>query len=219
MEISLTTKIDSEEEDFTQDIYNQPTGLQNKDFNTVLKSRVDSFYTIDLNVNSGWQQISDSYAYTVYVGYRRDDYSIDAYDGLRTDLADNSKTPISGEFRSYQAVYSIPYIGAAVRSDQDKAWRFKTSLYYSPLTDLEDENKDFYQDRISEGSADGNSILAEADFYYDITTSFTLNLKLKYNKSDLEGKLKYDEYLNSAANDYSSENEFYQYDIGIGFNF
>ncbi len=227
IEFDISKNINEDAGTFKDSDWLSLSGLATKDIYGTTKTRVDDLTMLDLNLNSGWKPMSYDLEYTLYIGYKRDDYSITAYDGVQRELTDTSETTagtttkIDGEAIKYEAQYEIPYLGAGFKTSSQNNWQIKADIYYSSWVDMEDKDRHLLRENnlVTEGSGEGNSLLVNADLSYIISQVSSAFLKIKYNKTEVDG-IQY-QYSNEGIGiaDYSAEEEYVQYNIGMGFDF
>jgi len=227
LELDITKNINEDAGTFKDSDWLSLSGLGTKDIYGTTKTRVDDLTMLDLNINSGWKPMSYDLVYTLYIGYKRDDYSITAYDGVQRVYTAEAAAivgetkPIDGEAIKYEALYEIPYLGAGFKTNNQNNWQLKADIFYSSWVDMEDKDRHLLREDnlVGEGSGEGNSLLINADLFYNLSQRSSAFLNIKYNKTEVDGI----QYQYSTAGtgivDYSAEEEYFQYNIGMGFDF
>lgn len=179
-----------------------------------------------VRVLSGWQPTAYNYDYTLYFGFKRDDYQLTAHDGVQRELTDTSvttkgsETQLEGDVIRYEAFYNIPYIGVGLKSSSSSLFNLTVNLLYSPWVEMEDKDWHLLRDLYLEGEGEGDAFLADLNLSYDLDRSKNIFFNLKYNNTEVEGsQTQYSTAGTAGGVKYSARQEYTQYELGIGFDF
>lgn len=226
IEISYSRNIDDDAGTFKDSDWLSLSGIQIKDIYGETETRADKIEKVDFRIHSGWQPTAYNYDYTLYVGFKRDDYQLTAHDGVQRELTDTSSTTkgyeaqLEGDVLRYEAFYNMPYIGAGLKSSNSPLINLTANLFYSPWVKMEDKDWHLLRDLYLEGEGDGTAFLAELNFAYDLDRSKNIFFKLKYNNTEVEGsQTQYSTEGTASGIKYSARQEYTQYELGMGIDF
>lgn len=94
---------------------------------------------------------------------------------------------VSGKVLTYEVKYSIPYteIGAQFKI---KDFSVETTLGYSPLVNVKDEDHHILRSKVNKGDCDGDAIFFSLKGQYDFLKNWFLTLGFEYMKIETEGE-------------------------------
>lgn len=226
IEVSYSRNIDDDAGSFKDSDWLALSGIKVKDIYGETATRADKIEKIDFRIHSGWQPTSYNYNYTLYVGFKRDDYQLTAHDGRQIELTDTEYTTagneiqLDGDVLRYEAFYNMPYIGAGLKSSGSSRINLRANLFYSPWVKMEDKDWHLERDLYLEGEGNGNAVLADLNLSYDLDSSKDVFLNIKYNNTEVEGsQTQYSTEGTAAGVKYSARQQYSQYELGMGIDF
>lgn len=226
IEFKYSRNINDQAGTFKDSDWFELTGIHIKDILGETKTKADKIEKIDFRIHSGWQPLNYNLNYTLYLGYERDNYQLTAYDGVQRYLTDTvyfnkgEQETINGDAVDYEAVYNIPYLGAAVKTNNKRDINLSAAVFYSRWVKMEDRDHHLKRDLVLEGEGEGNSLLVDLNLSYNMDLSKKIFLNIKYNNTEVDGTQT--QYTTAGVYEgvnYSAKQESAQYEMGFGVDF
>ncbi len=95
---------------------------------------------------------------------------------------------VSGTILTYEVTYSIPYIEIVFMGKATDTFTVETSLGYSPIVKVEDEDQHLLRSKVNKGDCDGSAIFFSLKGRYDFFKNWFLTLEFDYVKIEADGK-------------------------------
>ncbi|MGM0602874.1 MAG: hypothetical protein ACQESS_06125 [Bacillota bacterium] len=141
----------------------------------------------DLNIVSKYYG-GAGFNYAFKAGYKNTDYkatAVDAHNNL-------NNTDYSGDFWTYNAEYSMPYLGVKFKNDFKK-YGLEGSLNYSPFLGLDLNHKWESTSESITGEGEGDAFMADLKIIYDYNNRVNYYAELNYEKMEVDEDTKIDE--------------------------
>ena len=182
-------------------------GVEGRDIYSISGAYLERSYIFNLETNYDYTY-NDRITISPKGGYKFQNFKYTIKDGIQYGgLTENGEYiskdyyyVLSGELLKYNVNYNIPYIGFDV-SYASKKIDMRTGFAISPYIKASDKDDHLLRDKMSYGNSQGNGVMFNSSFGYNITTQLKFEGKFNYLKINTDGTQ--DQYF------YDSDSEYY----------